>query len=229
MTWLNLPNLFKANTIKLRISILPQIEFFHNFFWKWTSTTFSENGLLSQDFDSSLKILFNFSFFRYSEISSCNAFYTSIIIIENFWAWSSWVNINAQLLSSLTHPLWKLAQRCDVISLISESFWKHKMRYFSWMFIVQKEIKVIRCYRGRNWRWVILHGFPIRKKLGESLWLKAVSTEDMITNLSSFFDEAYINWSIVLFLFLFELNGSCKSCNSSTYNHDVVLQLLPRR
>ena len=108
MTWFNLPYFFESDSIKLRVNILSKIKFLHNFLWKRASCTLSENSLFSNNLNTTLKILFYLSFFGYSKVSSCDAFYTSIIIIKDLRTRGSRKYINTQLLSSFTHPSWYL-------------------------------------------------------------------------------------------------------------------------
>lgn len=74
------------------------------------------------------------------------------------------------------------------------------------MFIAQKDIEVIRGYRSVDWWRILLHGSPVGEKFSECSWLKTVSAEDMIPYLGAFFYEAYVNWTVVQFLFLFEFD-----------------------
>lgn len=74
------------------------------------------------------------------------------------------------------------------------------------MFIAQKDIEVIRGDRSVDrWR-IFLHGFPVGKKFSECPWFETVSAGDMITDLGAFFNETYVNWTVVQFLFLFEFD-----------------------
>jgi hypothetical protein len=103
------------------------------------------------------------------------------------------------------------------------------MRNFYGILRVRKYKEIIGSDGSGNWRWILFHGFPIRKKFSKSSGFKAISTQDMIAYFRSFFNHAYINGAIMLFLFLFKLDGSRKTCNPSTNNDNIVLHLFTRR
>jgi hypothetical protein len=103
------------------------------------------------------------------------------------------------------------------------------MRNFDGMLRVSENKEIIRSYGSCNRRRILFHGFPIRKQFSKSSRFKAVSTQDMIAYFSSFFNQAYINGAIMLFLFLFELDGSGKTCNPSTDDDNIVLHLFTGR
>ena len=81
------------------------------------------------------------------------------------------------------------------------------MRYLDGIFLACQNVEVIRSYWSIDGRRIICHSSPFREELSEGSGLKAVATKYMISDFSSFFDETNINWSIVLFLFLFEFNS----------------------
>jgi hypothetical protein len=77
------------------------------------------------------------------------------------------------------------------------------VRDFDSIFLIRQDKEVIRNDRSIDGRWILFHGFPIWEQLSKSSGFKAVAAQNVITNLGSFLDEAYINRAIVLFLFLF--------------------------
>lgn len=77
------------------------------------------------------------------------------------------------------------------------------MRDFYRKLLTGENIEIVRSDRGIDGRRILFHSFPIRKKLSKGFGLKTVTTENMITDLGSFFYQAYVNGTIVLFLFLF--------------------------
>jgi hypothetical protein len=78
-------------------------------------------------------------------------------------------------------------------------------------------------------RWVVFHGFPVWEKLSESSGLEAVAAQNMITDLGSLFDQTYVNWTIMLFLFLLEFDGSRQTCHTAAHDNHVVFHLLSGR
>jgi hypothetical protein len=103
------------------------------------------------------------------------------------------------------------------------------MRNFDGILRVSEDKEIIGSDGSGNWRWILFHGFPIRKKLSKGSGFKAIPTQDMITYFSSFLNHTYINGAIMLFLFLFKLDGSRKTCNPSANNDNIVLHLFTGR
>ena len=147
----NLPYLFQADTVVLRIAVFVELKFFDDLLAQMPTAALGKYRVFRMEFEAGLVGGFVLSVRSDAHVSSGHAFNAAVLVIKHLSCGKTREHLGAKLHRLLAQPGAQITQGDDVVALIVHRLWNQQVREFYCGLSAGEVVNVVARHRGVEW------------------------------------------------------------------------------